>query len=69
MATPGKLKALEAQTGVPARETVLKLLNEHETITSVARIIGMSVPALFRYIEKNHITKEVDVRWVDKLPN
>lgn len=59
MATPGKIKALEAETGKPAHETIVDLLNQHGTITNVAAIIGISVPSLLKYIEKNHITKQV----------
>ncbi len=61
--------ALKIDPGTPARNTVFRLLREHKTILTVANILGVSESALFRYIEKNHIAKEVDVRWVDKLPN
>lgn len=57
-------KAIESRSGEPPRSTVVCLLNEHTTITNVAEILGVSVSALFRYVEKNNIVKEV--RWVDK---
>lgn len=66
MATPGKIKAIEAKNGEPARDTVLRLLNEHVSLPKVARILDISDAALFRFVEKQHIEKEI--RWVDKLP-
>lgn len=67
MTRPSEIEAktIAMQPGVPARTTVFELLKEHETIPSVAGILGVSVSALFRYVEKNHIEKKIC--WVDKL--
>lgn len=58
-------KAIEIQPDVPPRTTVCELLKEHKTMPNVAEILGVSVSALFRYAEKNHIEKQVC--WIDTL--
>lgn len=64
MAAPGKIKQMEAKTGEPAKTMVLRMLNEYESLPKVARLLDMSDSALFRFVEKHNISKEV--RWVDK---
>lgn len=69
MPRPSEIEATATKLhpDVPARTTVYRLLREHETMSNVASILGVSVSALFRYVEKNQIEKKTC--WVDKLPN
>lgn len=69
MPRPSEIEAnaIRLQPSEPPRTTVHRLLREHGTIPSVAKILDVSVSALFRYVEKNRIEKETC--WVDKLPN
>lgn len=63
MPYPSKFKKLEAESGEPAKETVLRLLNEHTSLSEAARQLNMSTAALFHFVHKNNIVKVV--RWED----
>lgn len=67
MTRPSEIEAktLELQPGVPPRNTVIELLKEHKTMPNVAGILGVSLSALSRYVDKNHIGKKVC--WFDEL--
>lgn len=59
MAYPSKFKKLEAESGIPASETVLKLLNEHKSISQAARALNVSDAALLKFVEREKLSKEV----------
>lgn len=63
MAAPGKLKRLAKELDRPLYEIVCDLLNEHKTIKAAAEVLDISESNLFRYIDKHHIVKEIEVRW------
>lgn len=62
MVYPSKFKKLEVENGEPAADIVLRLLNEHKSMSKVARLLDMSDAALFRFVEKQKIAKETS--WV-----
>ncbi len=59
MAYPSKFKKLEAESGIPASETVLRLLNQHKSISQAARALNVSDAALLRFVEREKLSKEV----------
>lgn len=67
MPAPGKIKKLEKKFDKPFHEVVCDLLNEHKTIKKAAQILDISESNLFRYVDKNNIEKETEVRWKCKF--
>jgi hypothetical protein len=67
MARPSEIEAKAAQIapGEPVRETIIWVLNMHETISDASNFLNVSVSALSRYIDKNKIPKVT--RWGEKL--
>lgn len=57
MAAPGKIKKLATQYDQPLEDVVLQMLNEHGTLTNVARELNISESNLFRFIDKQKIKK------------
>lgn len=62
MAAPGKIKKLTEQYGEPAADVILRLLNEHKSLPTVARELDMDVSSLFRFVDNQKIKKQV--KWV-----
>lgn len=58
MAYPSKFKKLEVESGEPATETVLRLLNQNPSIAQTARALNVSDAALLRFIEKENLSKK-----------
>lgn len=58
MAYPSKFKKLEAEYGEPAADTVLRLLNQHKSISQAARALNVSDAALLKFVEKQKFCKE-----------
>lgn len=69
MTRPSTIEATAAkmQPDAPPRATVHQLLKEHDTLSNVAAILGVSESALFRYVEKEDIKKKHC--WVDERSN
>lgn len=57
MVYPSKFKRLEAETGLPASETVLRLLNENPSIAQTARALKVSDAALLKFIANEKLSK------------